>query len=83
MNILHIRLKNCLETLLETQSALSRHLRVNLAADFGELQMWLDKVDNMRLEEEDVQKLERLTADFLREARLAGAVSLIGSGRAH
>ncbi len=83
MNILEMRLRNCLQTLLEVEPALARHLRVNLAPDFKELQAWLARIGEMQLAEEDVRRIERLAFDFLRQARIAGSAPITPTGRLH
>ena len=81
MSILQTRLQNCLRTILETEPSLTRHFRANLADDFAELQKYLSMLEGMALAEEDVERMERLTAAFLRQASLACARPVAHAGR--
>lgn len=67
MNTLQIRLKNCLQTILEIQPAMRRIYRANFREDFLRLQAFASLVDSMDLAEEDVAHLETMTATFIRE----------------
>lgn len=81
MSILEIRLKNCLQTILELQPAMRRFYRVSFADDFSRLKTYLNRIDNMELAEEDVERLESMTADFLREVGQTGCQALVPQGR--
>lgn len=83
MSLLQIRLKNCLETLLETEPALTRRFRVNFIEDFKELRIWLEKADSLQLGEEEIAHIERLTSAFLAEAAHAGCSRLLPATRLH
>lgn len=67
MSILQIRLKNCLQTILELEPVMRSSCRDVLAEDLKTLGNYLGKVDHMQLGEEEVARLERLTDRFLRE----------------
>lgn len=79
MSILQIRLKNCLQTILDMQPAMRASCRVTLAEDLALLRSYLGRVDSMSLGEEDVNRLERMTSQFLRE--LGGCRSTVPAGR--
>lgn len=81
MNILKIRLRNCLQTILELQPAMRKLYRANFAEDLCSLQKYIDLIDGMNLEEEDVERLEALTETFIREVEYTGGNSLIPAGR--
>lgn len=71
MSILQMRLKNCLQTILELEPDIR-------AGSWGEhfgkelhiLKKYLAQVDHMKLAEEDVQHMEKITSTFLTELKL-------------
>jgi hypothetical protein len=70
MSILQIRLKNCIQTILELEPDFDgqfwkRHFTNEISA----LKTYLQQVDRMVLAEDDVQRLEAATANFLAELR--------------
>ncbi len=67
MSVLQIRLKNCLQTILEMQPTMRQIYRAKFADDFNQLQDYLVRVDKMDLNEEDVERLETVTTEFLKE----------------
>lgn len=81
MSILHTRLRNCLAAILEIRPCLARNFRANLAADFDELQGHFARLEGMTLAEEDVARMERLTAAFLRQAAPACVRPVAPAGR--
>lgn len=81
MNVLQIRLKNCLQTILELQPAMRKRYKSCFAEDFPRLREYIEKIQNMALNEEEVARLEKMTAAFLREVEYSGA--LIPAGRLH
>lgn len=78
MSVLQIRLKNCLQTILDAQPAMRKIYRANFAEDFSQLQSYLTRVDNMDLQEEEVARLESMTTEFLREIRYCRPVAPAG-----
>lgn len=72
MSALQLRIKNCLQTILDVQPSLRNIYRNNFAEDFKAIKAWLPRIDSMDLKEEDVVRLENVTTEFLREARYAG-----------
>ncbi|MDR3358797.1 MAG: hypothetical protein LBN96_08120 [Desulfovibrio sp.] len=71
MSILQIRLKNCIQTILELEPDFDdrlwgRHFNNEISA----LKAYLQRVDRMALAEGDVQRLEAATANFLAELKL-------------
>lgn len=67
MNTLQARISNCLDTILELQPGLRRLYRTAFAEDFACLRAYAAKVAAMRAEEEDVERLESMTAAFIQE----------------
>ena len=72
MSTLQIRLKNCIQTILELEPDMrsgiwGRHFDEELST----LKEYLQQVDHMNLAEDDVQRLENSTASFLAELRLS------------
>ena len=72
MSTLQIRLKNCIQTILELEPDMragvwGRHFDEELST----LKDYLHQVDQMNLAEEDVTRLEKATATFLAELRLS------------
>ncbi|EFL85706.1 hypothetical protein HMPREF1022_00322 [Desulfovibrio sp. 6_1_46AFAA] len=71
MSTLQIRLKNCIQTILDLEPDMragiwGRHFDEELST----LKDYLQRVDRMNLAEDDVQRLENATASFLAELRL-------------
>lgn len=81
MSVLQIRLKNCLQTILDLQPSMHKVYRANFAEDFSQLKAYLMRVDNMDLREEDVERLEHMTIEFLKEARFASFRPPVAAGR--
>ncbi len=70
-SLLHVRLKNCLQTILELEPDMSSlHLRTEFRTELETLKEYLNRVEDLDLAEEDVLRLERATANFLDELRL-------------
>lgn len=72
MSRLQIRLKNCIQTILE----LEPDMRASGAGrsfdeDFASLKTFLSRIDSMNLAEEDVQRLEGVTDTLLTELGLS------------
>lgn len=72
MSTLQIRLKNCIQTILDLEPDMragiwGRHFD----EEFSTLKDYLQRVDRMNLAEDDVQRLENATASFLAELRLS------------
>lgn len=72
MSTLQLRLKNCIQTILELEPDMragiwGRHFDEELST----LKAYLQRVDAMELAEDDVQRLESATAGFLAELRLS------------
>lgn len=72
MSTLQLRLKNCIQTILELEPDMragvwGRHFGEELTT----LKGYLRHVDHMDLAEEDVLRLENATATFLAELRLS------------
>lgn len=70
---LQVRLKNCIQTILELEPEIGRGQDSRLfSREFHTLRSFLDRVDAMVLVEDDVVRLESATADFLAVLRLEG-----------
>lgn len=69
-SLLHIRLKNCLQTILELEPDMDVFWeRAGFREDMEMLRTYLSRAEEMELAEEDVLRLERATAHFLDELR--------------
>lgn len=82
-----IRITNCLQTILELEPELARlELDTSLMDEFVYLKEFLERIDRVDLSEEDVERIERATANFLAELRTPfsrmGGES-VGAGRLH
>lgn len=67
MNQLHLRLKNCLETILDLEPGIkNNNLRI-FESDFLSLREYLAHIEQIPVVEEDVERFENATARFLRE----------------
>lgn len=67
MSLLQLRLKNCIQTILDLEPGLRRNRADVFDSDFVRLRGFLKRVDKLNLAEEDVQRLENVTSVFLRE----------------
>lgn len=75
------RISNCLETILELEPELEKiEFGKSLLEEFGVLKDFLRRIDTVVLSDEDVDRVETATANFLEELR--GPLSLSRSGRA-
>ena len=71
MTELQLRLKHCLETILEMEPAMNTKIvGKHFNMEFSILKNCLLKVDKMSLAEDDVKRLEIATANFLAEFKL-------------
>jgi len=74
------RISNCLETILELEPELEKiELGKSLLEEFGVLKDFLQKIDSVSLNEDDVERVETATANFLEELR--GPLAKIRPGR--
>ncbi len=72
MSILRIRLKNCIQTILEFEPDMRAHNGLcSFENEFSSLKTYLRRIDQMELAEEDVLELENVTSDFLAELEFA------------
>ena len=70
MTALQIRLKHCIQTILELEPELREHVvGTYFAAEFSTLKTCLHRVGALPLAEDDVQRLEAATASFLAELK--------------
>lgn len=80
MGKLQIRLKSCLQTIIDLQPAIQKGYGEEFAEDFSRLQIWLGRVESMELGEEDVQRLEELTCELLKASCFSRRVSPLLTG---
>jgi hypothetical protein len=74
------RISNCLETILELEPELEKiELGKSLLEEFVVLKHFLQKIDSVALDEDDVERVETATANFLEELR--GPLARFRSGR--
>lgn len=71
MSILQIRLKNCIQTILDLEPEMRNNGEDSFDEDFSNLKKYLCHVDEMELAEEDVLRLENVTSAFLAELKRA------------
>lgn len=63
-----VRITNCLQTILDLESQLEKLEHGNsLLDEFAVLKSFLEKIDKVELSEGDVERIEKATANFLRE----------------
>lgn len=68
--LLHSRLKNCLQTILELEDKLAEtHLGPMLLTEFSILKGVFDKLEDVSVEEDDVKRIEEATSRFLLELK--------------
>lgn len=68
---LQLRLKNCLQTILDLESDLERlELGHVLLKEYTMLRSFADRVKTIPLREDDVARIERATECFLEELKL-------------
>jgi len=64
------RISNCLETILELEPELEKiELGKSLLEEFGVLKDFLERIDSVALNEDDVERVESATSNFLAELR--------------
>ncbi len=70
INRLNIRLKNCLQTIIELEPDF-QELRMcgEFEIELGTIKAYLNKIEDLDLAEEDVIRLEHATANLLDELR--------------
>lgn len=67
---LHLRLKNCLQTILDLEPEIERlDLGHVLLKEYAQLKSFIDKLGQVNLEEEDVNRIEAATENFLEELK--------------
>ena len=70
MSTLQMRIKNCIETILDLEPSLRAcAMGLYLSKELETLKITLERVDHMVLAEEDVQHMEKATDDFLAELK--------------
>ena len=67
MNQLHLRLRNCIQTILELEPGIKNSDLQIFDSDFLSLREFLSHIDQIQVREEEVSRLEDATAHFLRE----------------
>jgi hypothetical protein len=64
------RISNCLQTILELEPELEKiELGKSLLEEFDVLKDFLQRIDSVTLNEDDVERVETATANFLEELR--------------
>ena len=77
---LHARLSNCLQTILDLEGDLDRlELGDTLMSEFSLIKSFINRVKDVALQESDVARIEKATANFLDEVR--GPLSLLHNAR--
>lgn len=67
---LQSRLRNCLQTILELEPALEGlELGHDLMKEFDMLKTFMEQLDEVELQEDDVRRIETATANFLEELK--------------
>jgi ABC-type transporter Mla MlaB component len=67
---LQLRLLSCLETILELEGELERlEQGRSLLGEFSQLKSFVEKIDQVRVDEYDVKRIEQATANFLLEIK--------------
>jgi len=67
---LHVRLKNCLQTILELEPELEQLDMGNLLLkEYHQLRLFCERIAEVPLSEQDVKRIETATACFLDELR--------------
>ena len=73
MTTLQIRLKHCIQTILELEPELRENaVGKCFEAEFSTLRTCLQRIGALPLGEDDVQRLETATASFLAELKFSG-----------
>lgn len=76
-----VRITNCLQTILDLEPQLENlELGEALLEEFNVLKSFLGKIDAVDVAEEDVERIEKATANFLQELEGALAQSESGDG---
>lgn len=69
---LHSRLRSCLQTILDLEQSLGKiEATKPILAEFVMLRDIYGRIETMAIKEEDVQRIEDATANFLHELQLA------------
>lgn len=70
-SVLRARVLNCLQTILDLEPELEKHaLADRLVAEFRHLKRTIRAIDSLKLQESDVERIERSTADFLEQIKV-------------
>lgn len=67
MSVLQIRLKHCIQTILDLEPDMRKNGEESFNEDFSRLKSLLNRVEEMDLVESDVSRLESAASAFLRE----------------
>lgn len=69
--VLQLRLMNCLETIIELERDLERlDLGYVLLSEFSQLKDFMERIDQVSVDEEDVRRIEAATSNFLDELKV-------------
>lgn len=79
---LQSRLLNCLETIIELERDIERlELGHVLLAEFNQLKTFIERIDQVSVDEEDVRRIEAATSNFLDELKVPLGLSQEGGGK--
>lgn len=69
MSTLRVRLRNCIQTILELEPVILTNNGILFEEEFIYLKKYLKCVENMELAEDEVSQLEKVTSEFLDDMR--------------
>ena len=69
MSTLRVRLRNCIQTILELEPVIHANNGMLFEEEFISLKKYLKYVENMELAEDDVLQMEKATSEFLEDMR--------------
>lgn len=69
MSKLQVRLRNCIQTILELEPVIQANNGLLFEEEFISLKKYLAYIENMELIEDDVLKMEKATSEFLEDIR--------------
>lgn len=71
MSIFQLRLKNCIQAIIELEPGIRAAGGNYFDKDFSSLKSYLELIDKMDLAEDEVEKLEKMTTNFIAEIGMA------------
>lgn len=76
MSNLQIRLKNCLQTILELEPSMHENGELSFDSEFSSIKNFLSHIDQMELAEEEVRWMENVTVIVLSELAQLNPITL-------